>query len=411
MRARRLDLRIRPDRCRRPRSRPAAAPRRHRPRRRSVCRRNRCRCRGPAHGMAGVRIRRSRPVGGSDARPGDRRHPQSARSCRRQGARPDLRRRGAPLMAHVLLAGGAGFIGSHMTDRLLDRGDTVVCVDDLSTGSRDHTRAHAKDDRYWFVDRDITLPGLADAIGGDKFDVVMNLASPASPPAYLARPIATLDTGSIGTRALLEIAVRDGARFFLASTSEVYGDPLEHPQVESYWGNVNPIGERSVYDEAKRFAEAITAAYGRVHGLEVRIARIFNTYGPRMQFDDGRVVTNLVHQALTGEPLTLYGDGSQTRSFCYVDDEVTGLLALLDGPIDTPVNIGNPQEVTMRELAELVLELTGSPSTVMHMPLPADDPRVRKPDISLARQVLGWEPVIDLRDGLTRTIAYHRAGL
>jgi nucleoside-diphosphate-sugar epimerase len=314
-------------------------------------------------------------------------------------------------MAHVLLAGGAGFIGSHLTDRLLDRGDTVVCVDDLSTGSRDHTKPHAKDDRYWFVDRDITLPGLADAIGGDTFDVVMNLASPASPPAYLARPIATLETGSIGTRALLDIAQRDGARFFLASTSEVYGDPLEHPQVESYWGNVNPVGERSVYDEAKRFAEAITAAYGRVYGLEVRIARIFNTYGPRMQFDDGRVVTNLVHQALTGEPLTLYGDGLQTRSFCYVEDEVTGLLALLDGPLDTPVNIGNPHEVTMRELADLVLELTGSTSPIVQRPLPADDPRVRRPDISLAREVLGWEPVIDLREGLTRTIAYHRAGI
>jgi dTDP-glucose 4,6-dehydratase len=314
-------------------------------------------------------------------------------------------------MAHVLLAGGAGFIGSHMTDRLLARGDTVVCVDDLSTGSREHTKAHSKDDRYWFVDRDITLPRLAEAIGGDKFDVVMNLASPASPPAYLARPIATLETGSTGTRALLEIAVRDGARFFLASTSEVYGDPLEHPQVESYWGNVNPVGERSVYDEAKRFAEALTAAYGRVHGLEVRIARIFNTYGPRMQFDDGRVVTNLVQQALTGEPLTLYGDGKQTRSFCYVDDEVTGLLALHDGPLDTPVNSGNPHEVTMRELADLVLELTGSTSPVVHLPLPADDPRVRRPDITLAREVLGWEPVIDLRDGLTRTIAHHRAGL
>ena len=314
-------------------------------------------------------------------------------------------------MAHVLLAGGAGFIGSHLTDRLLDRGDTVVCVDDLSTGSREHTKLHAKDDRYWFLDRDITLPGLAEAIGGDHFDVVMNLASPASPPAYLARPIATLEVGSTGTRALLDIALRDGARFFLASTSEVYGDPLEHPQVESYWGNVNPVGERSVYDEAKRFAEALTTAYGRVHGLEVRIARIFNTYGPRMQFDDGRVVTNLVHQALTGEPLTLYGDGTQTRSFCYVDDEVTGLLALLDGPIDTPVNIGNPNEVTMRELAALVLELTGSDSTTVHMPLPADDPRVRRPDIALARDVLGWEPVIDLREGLTRTIAYHRAAL
>jgi dTDP-glucose 4,6-dehydratase len=314
-------------------------------------------------------------------------------------------------MAHVLLAGGAGFIGSHLTDRLIDRGDTVVCVDDLSTGSRDNITVHAHDDRYWFLDRDICAPGLAEAIGSDHFDVVMNLASPASPPAYLARPIATLDTGSVGTRALLEIARRDRARFFMASTSEVYGDPLEHPQVESYWGNVNPVGERSVYDEAKRFAEALTSAFAREYGLEVRIARIFNTYGPRMQFDDGRVVTNLVHQALTGEPLTLYGDGKQTRSFCYVDDEVTGLLALLDSDIDRPVNIGNPHEVTMRELADLVLDLTGSSSSIEYRPLPTDDPRVRRPDITLARERLGWEPRIDLRDGLARTIEHHRAAL
>jgi dTDP-glucose 4,6-dehydratase len=314
-------------------------------------------------------------------------------------------------MAHVLLAGGAGFIGSHLTDRLIGRGDTVVCVDDLSTGSRDNVSAHAHDDRYWFIDRDICAPGLAEAIGSDHFDVVMNLASPASPPAYLARPIATLDTGSIGTRALLEIARRDGARFFMASTSEVYGDPLEHPQLESYWGNVNPVGERSVYDEAKRFAEALTAAYARTYGLAIRIARIFNTYGPRMQFDDGRVVTNLVHQALTGEPLTLYGDGMQTRSFCYVDDEVTGLLALLDSDIDRPVNIGNPHEITMRELGELVLELTGSSSPIEFRPLPTDDPRVRRPDITLAREQLGWEPRIDLRDGLTRTIEHHREAM
>ncbi len=324
---------------------------------------------------------------------------------------PRVRRRRAPLMAHVLLAGGAGFIGSHLADRLLERGDTVVCVDDLSTGSRSHAKAHAKDDRYWFVCRDVSRPGLAEAIGDDRFEVVINLASPASPPAFLARPIATLDAGSVGTKALLEIARRDQARFFLASTSEVYGDPLEHPQVESYWGNVNPVGERSVYDEAKRFSEALTSAYARVYGLEVRIARIFNTYGPRMQFDDGRVVTNLVHQALTGEPLTLYGDGTQTRSFCYVDDEVTGLLALLDSDLARPCNIGNPHEVTMRELATLVLELTGSKSEVVTMPLPNDDPRVRRPDITLARDVLGWEPVVDLRSGLMRTIDHHRAAL
>ena len=314
-------------------------------------------------------------------------------------------------MGHVLLAGGAGFIGSHLADRLLERGDTVVVVDDLSTGTRRHPDVHVDDDRYTFVQHDIIEPGLAAAVGHEPFDAVLNLASPASPPAYLARPIETLDTGSIGTRALLEIARRDSARFLLASTSEVYGDPLEHPQVESYWGNVNPVGERSVYDEAKRFAEALTAAYARAHGLEVRIARIFNTYGPRMQVDDGRVVTNFVHQSLTGQPLTLYGDGTQTRSFCYVDDEVTGLLALLDSDIGAPVNIGNPHEVTMRELAELVLELTGSESPVVFQPLPIDDPRVRRPDISLARRVLGWEPEIELRDGLSRMIAHHRAEL
>ena len=311
-------------------------------------------------------------------------------------------------MAHVLLAGGAGFIGSHMADRLLARGDTVVCVDDLSTGAAVHAGAPEGDDRYRFVMADICDPGLAEAIGGGRFDAVMNLASPASPPAYLARPIETLDTGSIGTRALLELARRDGARFFMASTSEVYGDPLEHPQVETYWGNVNPIGERSVYDEAKRFSEALVAAYSRVHAVQVRIARIFNTYGPRMQPDDGRVVTNFVHQALAGEPLTLYGEGSQTRSFCYVDDEVTGLLALLDSDVEGPVNIGSPNEVTMRELAELVLELTGSDSRIELRPLPADDPRVRKPDITRAREQLGWEPTISLRDGLTRTIEHAR---
>ena len=237
----------------------------------------------------------------------------------------------------------------------------------------------------------------------------MNLASPASPPAYLARPIETLDVGSIGTRALLEIARRDSARFFLASTSEVYGDPLVHPQPESYWGNVNSIGERSVYDEAKRFAEALTMAYARTYGLDVRIARIFNTYGPRMQPDDGRVVTNLINQALDGRPLTLYGDGSQTRSFCYVDDEVRGLLALLDGDMAGPVNIGNPHEVTVRQLADLVLELTGSASVVEYRSLPSDDPQLRCPDIELARRALGWEPQVTLRDGLTRTIKHYQS--
>ncbi len=312
-------------------------------------------------------------------------------------------------MGSVLLAGGAGFIGSHFADRLLDRGDRVVCVDDLSTGTRDHVDVHRGNDSYRFVELSVTDPGLTAALVDERFDRVVNLASPASPPAYLARPIETLDTGSIGTRALLEIARQQQARFFQASTSEVYGDPLENPQTESYWGNVNPIGERSVYDEAKRFAEALTMAYARTYGVEVRIARIFNTYGPRMQADDGRVVTNLINQALAGQPLTLYGHGSQTRSFCYVDDEVTGLVALLDGDTVGPVNIGNPNEVTVAELAELVLELTGSSSVIEYRRLPSDDPQVRCPDIGLARRTLGWEPTVSLRDGIARTIAFYRA--
>ncbi len=303
-------------------------------------------------------------------------------------------------MAHVLVAGGAGFVGSHLVDRLLARGDTVVVADDLSTGALENVP-----DACRFVRGDVTdavlVRDLADA---GPFDAVLHLASPASPPAYLARPIATLDVGSTGTRLLLELARAQGARFLLASTSEVYGDPLVHPQREDYWGHVNPIGERSCYDEAKRFAEALTVAYARTYDMEVRIARIFNTYGPRMQPDDGRVVTNLVHQAVNGEPLTLYGGGHQTRSFCYVDDLVEGMVALLDGPIVGPVNLGNPNELTIRELAELVLELTGSTSTVEERPLPADDPHVRCPDITLAEAELGWRPEVDLRTGLRRTI-------
>ncbi len=312
-------------------------------------------------------------------------------------------------MGTVLVAGGAGFIGSHLVDRLLERGDRVVCVDDLSTGTLEHVECHAGNEAYRFVLLDVTDPTFQSSLTDERFDRVMNLASPASPPAYLARPIETLDVGSIGTRALLEIARRDSARFFLASTSEVYGDPLVHPQPESYWGNVNSIGERSVYDEAKRFAEALTMAYARTHGVHVRIARIFNTYGPRMQPDDGRVVTNLINQALDGLPLTLYGDGSQTRSFCYVDDEVGGLLALLDGDMAGPINIGNPHEVTVRQLADLVLELTGSASAIEYRSLPSDDPQLRCPDIGLARRALGWEPQVTLRDGLARTIDHYRS--
>ena len=313
----------------------------------------------------------------------------------------------------VLVAGGAGFLGSHLCDRLVERGDDVVCVDDCSTGSVHNIEHLVGHPRFRFVSFDVVQPGLEDVVttcwDGRGPTRVLHLASPASPPEYLRRPIDTLDVGSIGTRRLLEVARTHGARFFLASTSEVYGDPEVHPQPETYWGNVNPIGERSVYDEAKRFAEALTMAYHRTYGLEVRIVRIFNTYGPRMQPDDGRVVTNFVNQALRGDAITVYGDGSQTRSFCYVDDEVRGLLAVLDGPLVGPVNVGNPTEFTMLELADLVLELTASRSQVVRRPLPSDDPQLRRPDISIVRDRLGWEPTVALREGLARTIEWFRS--
>ncbi|MCB0965414.1 MAG: SDR family oxidoreductase [Ilumatobacter sp.] len=304
----------------------------------------------------------------------------------------------------VLVAGGAGFLGSHLCDRLVERGDRVVCVDDLSTGRISNITQLLGHPEFRFVEHDVTATDLGIALAGHRFDLVMHLASPASPPEYLRRPIDTLDVGSIGTRHLLEIARTHDARFFLASTSEVYGDPLVHPQPENYWGNVNPIGERSVYDESKRFAEALTFAYHRTYGLDIRVVRIFNTYGPRMAPSDGRVVTNFVDQALHDEPLTVYGEGTQTRSFCYVDDQIDGFLALVDADLVGPVNIGNPNEFTMLELADLVIELTGSSSEVVHHPLPSDDPQLRRPDISLAETQLGWSPRVALRDGLRRTI-------
>jgi nucleoside-diphosphate-sugar epimerase len=311
-------------------------------------------------------------------------------------------------MRNAAVAGGAGFIGSHLCDRLIERGDRVVCLDDCSTGRRENV-AHLLDhDRFEFVAVDVVdvdaMRQIESWSGGWTFTDVLHLASPASPVEFVRRPIDTLDVGSIGTRNLLELARRNQARFLLASTSEVYGDPLEHPQRESYWGNVNPIGERAVYDEAKRFSEAMTMAYHRHHGLDVGIVRIFNTYGPRMRADDGRVVTNFVHQALRGEPITVYGDGSQTRSFCFVDDEVAGLIALLDSDVTGPVNIGDPTEFTMLEFARLVIEMTGSTSEVVFRPLPTDDPKLRRPDISLARSALGWRPTTPLADGLRRTI-------
>jgi nucleoside-diphosphate-sugar epimerase len=303
---------------------------------------------------------------------------------------------------HVVVAGGSGFLGSHLCDALLKRGDDVVCVDNFITGSAKNVEHLANDNRFALIEHDVVRP--LDVHG--QVDAVVNLASPASPKDYLANPLETLDVGSRGTRELLELARRHDARFFMASTSEVYGDPLVHPQREDYWGHVNPIGARSVYDEAKRFSEALTMAYRRVYDVDTRVVRIFNTYGPRMQVNDGRVVSNFIVQALQGEPLTMYGDGTQTRSFCYVDDEIRGFLALLDSDQPGPINIGNPIEFTMLQLAELVNEITGSDAGVTFKPLPSDDPQQRQPDITAARELLGWEPTVALREGLGLTIPY-----
>ena len=311
-------------------------------------------------------------------------------------------------MGRIVVTGGAGFLGSHLATLLVERGDEVVAVDDLSSGSRDNV-AHLFDhERFTFVEQDVSAGLPVDG----PVDGVVHMASPASVPDYLSRPIETLDVGSLGTRHGLELAKATGARFVLASTSEVYGDPLEHPQTESYWGNVNPVGPRSVYDEAKRFAEALTMAFHRTHGVSVGIIRTFNTYGPAMRPNDGRVVSNFLVQALRGEPLTVYGDGSQTRSFCYVDDQVRGYAAMLDAAdVTGPVNVGNPGEFTMLELAEQVVEVTGSSSTVTFEDLPVDDPTQRRPDITLAGELLGWKPGIELRDGLERTAAWLRGRL
>jgi nucleoside-diphosphate-sugar epimerase len=304
----------------------------------------------------------------------------------------------------VVVAGGAGFLGSHLCDRLVERGDAVICLDDLSTGSKDNVAHLLGHDRFHLV---VTNVSEKVELGDDAtVDAVCNLASPASPPAYLARPFDTLAVGSEGTRRLLELARAHDARFLMASTSEVYGDPEVHPQVESYRGNVDPTGPRSVYDEAKRFAESLTMAMHRTHGVNVGIVRIFNTYGPRLSPGDGRVVSNFIVQALRGAPLTVYGDGSQTRSLCFVDDEIRGLLALLDSSLTGPVNIGNPDERSMLELAHFVLEVTGSSSSISYEPLPKDDPTRRCPDITLARTALGWEPTTSLREGIERTIEY-----
>jgi dTDP-glucose 4,6-dehydratase len=304
----------------------------------------------------------------------------------------------------VLITGAAGFLGSYLCDRFLAAGHDVVGMDNFITGSPENLAHLATNPAFHFVEHDVT--GEIDIDG--PLDGVLHFASPASPIDYLEHPIPTLKVGSLGTHKTLGLALAKRARFLLASTSEVYGDPLVHPQPESYWGNVNPIGPRGVYDEAKRFAEAMTMAYHRHHGVETRIVRIFNTYGPRMRPADGRVVSNFIVQALRGEPLTLYGDGSQTRSFCYVEDEVEGIFRLFFSDQVEPVNIGNPTEFTVRELAEHVLELTASSSSIQHLPLPEDDPRVRRPDITRARTALGWEPGVSLAEGLARTIPYFR---
>lgn len=307
----------------------------------------------------------------------------------------------------VLITGAAGFLGSHLCDRFIHEGHYVVGLDNFITGGPDNIAHLLGNKRFEFVRHNISsatyVPG--------ELDGVLHFASPASPVDYLEHPIPTLKVGALGTHNALGLAKAKGARFFLASTSEVYGDPLVHPQPESYWGNVNPVGPRGVYDEAKRFAEALTMAYHRFHGLDTRIVRIFNTYGPRMRPRDGRVVSNFIVQALSGEPLTIYGDGLQTRSFCYVSDEIEGLYRLFMNGDSEPTNIGNPTEYSVRQIAELVLELTGATSPIVHRGLPVDDPKVRRPDITRAREMLGWEPRVDLRNGLVLTIQYFRERL
>ena len=306
-------------------------------------------------------------------------------------------------MSRIVITGAAGFIGSHLSEALLDRGHTVVGIDNLLTGDTANI-AHLAGRDFVLIKHDVTNYINVDG----PVDVVLHWASPASPIDYLELPIPTLKVGALGTHKALGLAKAKNARFVIASTSEVYGDPLEHPQKETYWGNVNPIGPRGVYDEAKRFAEAMTTAYHRYHGLDAKIVRIFNTYGPRMRLRDGRAVPAFMSQALTGEDVTICGSGQQTRSFCYVSDLVDGIIRLMESNVNDPVNIGNPQEMTIEAIARMIIKLTGSKSRLVYRPLPEDDPKVRQPDITRARTLLGWEPKVGLEEGLTRTLEYFR---
>jgi dTDP-glucose 4,6-dehydratase len=306
-------------------------------------------------------------------------------------------------MPRIVITGAAGFIGSHLSEALLDRGYSVVGIDNLLTGATANI-AHLANRDFVFIKHDVTNYINVDG----PVDAVLHWASPASPIDYLELPIPTLKVGALGTHKALGLAKAKNARFVIASTSEVYGDPLEHPQKESYWGNVNPIGPRGVYDEAKRFAEAMTTAYHRYHGLDAKIVRIFNTYGPRMRLRDGRAVPAFMSQALAGEDVTIFGSGQQTRSFCYVTDLVDGVIRLLNSDLNEPVNIGNPQEMTIEEIARTIIRLTGSSSKIVYRPLPEDDPKVRQPDITRARTLLGWEPKVPLEEGLMRTLDYVR---
>ncbi|MFN8359528.1 MAG: UDP-glucuronic acid decarboxylase family protein [Candidatus Kapaibacterium sp.] len=310
-------------------------------------------------------------------------------------------------MARILITGGAGFLGSHLCDRFIAEGYNVICMDNFITGSPDNIAHLLGHERFEFIQHDVTNYTY---VAGDV-DYILHFASPASPIDYLKFPIQTLKVGSLGTHKALGLAKAKGARFLIASTSEVYGDPLIHPQPEEYWGNVNPVGWRGVYDEAKRFAEAMTMAYHRYHGVETRIIRIFNTYGPRMRIEDGRAIPAFMSQALRGEPVPVFGDGSQTRSVCYVDDLVEGIYRLLLSDESDPVNIGNPDEISMLDLAKEIIEITGSKSEIVFKDLPADDPKIRQPDITRATEILGWQPRVQRREGLLKTLEYFKEKL